>query len=129
MGLSKYNPQLDNFDNFTFDENNEGSLLDNTIWNIYEDRLKVISKKEAENQPDSESKNINENILWVATSEGIHKYDPLNNQFVRTKIRQPNNISVNLAEIRNIFHDNEGNYWFNSYVTGFQLPIKIDIIE
>ncbi|MDT0602760.1 EAL domain-containing protein [Thalassotalea castellviae] len=112
-GLSRYNKKLDNFDNFTFNESEENSLLDNTIWEIYEDQA-------------SETSNLDiPNNLWVATAKGLHKFDADNQRFIRTKIRQPsNNTSINLKEIKSIFHDKNGNYWFNSYDQGFFVTNK-----
>ena len=112
-GLSKYNKLLDNFDNFTFNENDENSLLDNTVWDIYEDRVNETSGLDIPNN------------LWVSTAKGLHKFDSDNQQFIRTKIRQPaNNTSINLQEIKSIFHDKNGNYWFNSYDKGFFVTNK-----
>ncbi|GAA6203294.1 EAL domain-containing protein [Thalassotalea sp. SU-HH00458] len=112
-GLSRYNKKLDNFDYFTFNESEENSLLDNTIWEIYEDQA-------------SETSNLDiPNNLWVATAKGLHKFDAANQQFIRTRIRQPsNNTSINLKEIKSIFHDKNGNYWFNSYDQGFFVTNK-----
>ena len=112
-GLSRYNKQLDNFDNFTFDESESNSLLDNTIWDIYEDRAQETSGLDVPNN------------LWVSTAKGLHKFDSVNQEFIRTKIRQPsNNTSTNLQEIKSIFHDKNGNYWFNSYDNGFFVTNK-----
>ena len=107
-GLSRYNKKLDNFDNFTADINEYNTLIDNTIWDIYEDRASETSNLDVPNN------------LWVSTAKGLHKFNVANQEFIRTKIRQPsNNTSVNIHETKSIFQDKNGNYWFSSYDKGF----------
>ncbi|MEW6989485.1 EAL domain-containing protein [Colwelliaceae bacterium 6441] len=118
-GLSKYNKLLDNFDNFIFEPSNENSLLDNVIWDIYEDRLKETVEEEKRKETN--------NNLWVSTAKGLHKLDTSNDtlQFVRTKIRKPSNSSsIHLQEIKSIFHDKNGKYWFSNYDNGFYITNK-----
>ena len=66
-GLSNYNSNLDNFENFYHDKDIPNSLLDNTIWDIYEDNNKV---------------------LLISTEQGILKFDEDNTQFINIKIRK-----------------------------------------
>ncbi|MDO6444280.1 EAL domain-containing protein [Colwellia sp. 1_MG-2023] len=112
-GLSRYNKKLDSFDNFTLNINEDNTLIDNTIWDIYEDRA-------------SETTNLDvPNNIWVSTAKGLHKFDVANQEFIRTKIRQPsNNTSISPQEIKSIFHDKNGNYWFSSYDNGFYVTNK-----
>ncbi|MCO4798639.1 MAG: hypothetical protein KC484_05470, partial [Colwelliaceae bacterium] len=100
-GLSKYNNNLDNFENYYHNKDIQNSLLDNTIWDIYED---------------------NNNVLWISTELGIHKFDEENNHFINIKIRNVNDGQENpFKQVKNIFQDNNGNYWFNRYEGGFSL--------
>ena len=91
-GLSKYNIELDNFENFYHLEGNSETLIDNQIWDIYQDR--------------SKDKN-----LWVSTENGIQKYDVSNNNFKRIKIH---GFEKEIKEIKTIYQDLKGNYWFGS---------------
>jgi diguanylate cyclase (GGDEF)-like protein/PAS domain S-box-containing protein len=98
-GLSKYNIKQDNFENFYHQEMNDESLIDNVIWDIYQDKSK------------------DEN-LWVSTSLGIHKFNKANNHFKQIKIH---GLEGELKEIKTIFQDLNGNFWFGSYDKGIFL--------
>ncbi len=96
-GLSRYNNELDNFDNFTHDENNDESLTDNIVWEVYQD---------------------NKGIIWVATELGLHKYNAGTETFTAIKVR---GITDKLQEIKTIFQDKKGNYWLGTYENGIYI--------
>ena len=99
-GLSKYNRQTDDFENYYKIPNKKGSLKDNIIWNIYQDR---------------------QNQLWITTAEGIHKYIPKTNEFEQIRIRK---YEQQLKEIRTILHDKEDDFWFGTYENGIFITNK-----
>jgi diguanylate cyclase (GGDEF)-like protein/PAS domain S-box-containing protein len=96
-GLSKYNVKLDNFENYYHQDDNNESLRDDMIWDIYQDKA---------------------NIIWVSTSKGIHKFDQESNHFKQIKIH---GLEDELKEIRTIYQDLDGNFWFGSYDNGIFL--------
>lgn len=101
-GLSRYNEELDNFDNFYHVENDSNSLHDNIIWDIYE----------------STSTETNEKSLWVSTAIGIQKFVPEDNNFSRLRVR---GFEDSFKEIKTIFQDEQGNFWFGTYEKGIYL--------
>lgn len=98
-GLSKYNNELDSFENYYHQEGSDETLIDNVIWDIYQDN--------------SKDKN-----LWVSTTNGIHKYNKANNHFKQIKIH---GFEDKLKEIKTIYQDLQGNFWFGSYENGIFL--------
>lgn len=96
-GLSKYNVLLDNFENFYHQESNNESLKDDVIWDIYQDKKGTI---------------------WISTTNGIHKFNEANNNFKQIKIHGLEN---ELKEIKTIYQDLKGNFWFGSYDNGIFL--------
>jgi diguanylate cyclase (GGDEF)-like protein/PAS domain S-box-containing protein len=107
-GLSRYNRELDNFDNFYHNKNDKDSLKDNVIWDVYQDYNDAI---------------------WVSTSAGVQtivvtdKELPQTNEsqklaFSSFKIKGFDN---ELTEVKTIFQDQQGNYWFGSYDQGIHL--------
>jgi ligand-binding sensor domain-containing protein len=106
-GLSKYNVTLDNFENYYHEEDNDETLVDNVIWDIYQDNGKY-----------SETNKEKIKNLWVSTSLGIHKFDKANNHFKQIKIH---GLEDRLKEIKTIYQDLKGNFWFGSYDQGIFL--------
>ena len=106
-GLSRYNVELDNFDNYFNEANNESSLKDNMIWDIYQNTTNTT-----EDFP----------LLWVSTSEGIHSLslaeDNKNIRFKRIVVKNYNQYT---REIKTIFQDKQQNYWLGSYDKGIHL--------
>jgi diguanylate cyclase (GGDEF)-like protein/PAS domain S-box-containing protein len=96
-GLSKYNVLLDNFENFYHQEGNNESLQDDMIWDIYQDK---------------------DNNIWVSTTNGIHKFNEANNHFKQIKIH---GLEGRIREIKTIYQDLKGNFWFGSYDNGIFL--------
>jgi diguanylate cyclase (GGDEF)-like protein/PAS domain S-box-containing protein len=107
-GLSRYNRELDNFDNFFNIANNDYSLRDNIIWDIYQNKSNLIKP-----------------LLWISTTNGLHTLtmgsDDKNITFQRIKIR---NYNDKLKEIKTIFQDKQQNYWLGSFKHGIHLLSK-----
>jgi diguanylate cyclase (GGDEF)-like protein/PAS domain S-box-containing protein len=99
-GLSKYNVLLDNFESFYHQDGNNESLKDDMIWDIYQD---------------------NADNIWVSTTDSIHKFDITNNNFKQIKIH---GLEDELREIKTIYQDLKGNFWFGSYDKGIFLVNK-----
>jgi len=95
-GLSKYNVEFDNFENFYHQEEDDETLIDNIIWDIYQDNSK-------------------DQNIWVSTSLGIHKFNKTSNHFNQIKIH---GLDSELKEIKTIYQDLRGNFWFGSYDNG-----------
>ena len=112
-GLSRYNIELDNFDNFYNESHNESSLRDNVIWNIYQNKnTEIIKSKQTP-------------LLWVSTSEGLHTLSVATAikdiKFTRIKVR---NYDERIREIKTIFQDRKENYWLGSFDKGIHLLSK-----
>jgi len=112
-GLSRYNIELDNFDNFVNKLGDSSSLKDNVIWDIYQN--KRAPSKEAHKK----------SLLWISTTEGLHTLSVTSNtnniQFKRITVR---NYNEHFREIKTIFQDNKQNYWLGSYDKGIHLLSK-----
>jgi len=81
-GLSRYNREQDNFDNFYNINNDENSLRDNVIWDIYQNKTEPLQNDQA--KP----------LLWISTTNGLQtlKVDSNINDilFQRIKIKNYN---------------------------------------
>ncbi|MBA6337763.1 EAL domain-containing protein [Colwellia sp. BRX8-7] len=95
-GLSKYNVLLDNFENYYHQEGNNESLKDDKVWDIYQDKKGTI---------------------WISTTNGIQKYVD-GGKFSHITVHGLNN---NIKEIKTMYQDDNGNYWFGSYDKGIYL--------
>ncbi|MCI2285551.1 EAL domain-containing protein [Colwellia sp. MSW7] len=111
-GLSRYNIELDNFDTFTHKDNDDSSLKDNQIWDIYQ------------NKNDS-STNTQTSLLWISTAEGLHTLSPSNSnndiKFNRVNVR---NYNDRIREIKTIFQDKQQNYWLGTFDKGIHILSK-----
>ena len=112
-GLSRYNRELDNFNNFFNVANNDNSLRDNVIWDIYQNKSKLLGN------------NQTKPLLWISTTDGLHtlKTDSDIKQitFQRIKVRDYND---RIREIKTIFQDKQQNYWLGSFDNGIHLLSK-----
>jgi len=116
-GLSRYNIELDNFDNFTTKANDENSLRDNMIWDIYQNKNESIKSNRA--KP----------LLWISTTKGLHTLnvdvdvDGIEKKltFQRINIK---NYNDKTREIKTIFQDKQQNYWLGSFDNGIHLLSK-----
>ncbi|MDO6507573.1 EAL domain-containing protein [Colwellia sp. 4_MG-2023] len=112
-GLSRYNYELDNFNNFVHEEQNNLSLKDNVIWDIYQ------------NKRSSAQGGQSESLLWIATTQGLQTLS------VKTPVKEIafdpiyiRNYNELFKEIKTIFQDNAGTYWLGSYDKGIHLLSK-----
>ena len=112
-GLSRYNRELDNFDNFFHIENNEYSLRDNVIWDIYQNKNEF--RKNAKTKP----------LLWISTTNGLHTLT-IDNDIKRSDFQRINikNYNDRIREIKTIFQDKQLNYWLGSFDNGIHLLSK-----
>ncbi|WP_114324658.1 EAL domain-containing protein [Candidatus Colwellia aromaticivorans] len=112
-GLSRYNNELDNFDNFTTKINDENSLRDNIIWDIYQNKNELIKSNQA--KP----------LLWISTTKGLHTLnvddDIKKITFQRINIK---NYNDRIREIKTIFQDKQQNYWLGGFDNGIHLLSK-----
>ena len=112
-GLSRYNRELDNFDNFFNNPNDQDTLRDNVIWDIYQNRENISEAKQG--TP----------LLWVSTTEGLHTVKNSANldeiKFERIKVR---NYDDRIREIKTIFQDKQQNYWLGSFDKGIHILSK-----
>ncbi len=112
-GLSRYNIELDNFDNFVNKSGDDSSLKDNVIWDIYQNKESI--SKESQKRP----------LLWISTTEGLHtlsvKSAVEHIKFERITVR---NYNEHIREIKTIFQDKRENYWLGSYDKGIHLLSK-----
>ena len=110
-GLSRYNLELDNFDNFLNIVNDQSSLKDNVIWDIYQNKATAIEGKKT--------------LLWVSTTEGLHTLSLTANikdiKFERINVR---NYNDRIREIKTIFQDKKENYWLGTFDKGIHLLSK-----
>jgi len=109
-GLSRYNPEQDNFDNFFNIDNDENSLRDNVIWDIYQNKTESVAANKV--KP----------LLWISTTNGLHTLainnDGENLTFQRIKVKDYND---RIREIKTIFQDKQHNYWLGSFDKGIHL--------
>jgi diguanylate cyclase (GGDEF)-like protein/PAS domain S-box-containing protein len=112
-GLSRYNRELDNFDSFFNITNNDNSLRDNVIWDIYQNKNALIKNTQA--KP----------LLWISTTDGLHTLnvdtDIQNITFQQIKIKSYND---RIREIKTIFQDKQQNYWLGGFDNGIHLLSK-----
>lgn len=112
-GLSRYNAELDNFDNFKHIVNDDNSLRDNVIWDIYQN--KHSSSDVTQSTP----------LLWISTAEGLHTLTPTTS-IENIKINRVNvrNYNDRIYEIKTIFQDKQENYWLGSFDQGIHILSK-----
>ncbi len=89
-GLFQYNKSTGQFKQFYHDEKVEGSLSNNNVWSVIEDH---------------------DANLWVATENGLNRYDAINKSFEVFKYNEfnPNSLSYNF--ITDLHVDELGQLW------------------
>ncbi|MPQ44229.1 sensor histidine kinase [Clostridium tarantellae] len=134
-GISLFNPHSP-FINYTHNPNNENSISSNAISGIYEDNeglLWIGTKDKGVNIVDSQnnktirintsnkntisSNNIRDiigidNEIWIATNNGLNKFDKVTKKFEHYKLEDKNSIINN--NVRTLFIDNEGILWIGT---------------
>lgn len=93
-GLSRYNRKDDSFERFEYSADDPETISDNQIWDIFQDR---------------------NGDIWVSTASALHKYDTENNSFKKIRIR---GFEAKLKEVKTIYQDKKGNYWFGTFEKG-----------
>lgn len=78
-------------------ERSPGALSNNSIWDITED---------------------NDGIKWIATENGLDKYDPASNTFQHYKEKNENNKRKN--QVWEIFEDRKDQLWIGTYLGGLK---------
>lgn len=136
-GISLFNPQT-SFKNYKSDPLNSNSLSESMISSVYEDNDKtlwvgtphegvnVIDRKtgnvqriRSSNSKDSISSNYirdivgTEDEIWIATENGLNKYDKKQKKFIRYLKGDENNI-LKSNDIRCLFKDDEGILWIGT---------------
>lgn len=104
-GLYKYDGYT--FNKYTSDNNNERTLSSNIINSIYEDRSE---------------------ILWIATSKGLNKYNRDTDDFTRYTNDPNDSTSISSDIVMSIFEDQSGMIWIGTDGGGlnkFEPPTKI----
>ncbi len=89
-GLDRLDPATGTFTHFRHSLNELGSLSNDTVRSILEDR---------------------DGTLWLGTASGLDRYDPKTNKFhnYRHDPNDPNSLSCN--RIRRLYEDREGTLW------------------
>lgn len=92
-GLNLYNPVENSFKRYIHDSANDHSILDNFIYDIFEDRL---------------------GRLLVLTGKGVEVYDYKTNDFSRYVIDQTSEFGVPIC----VLEDSQGNLWIGTQENG-----------
>ncbi len=85
------------FQSYTHDTKDPTSLADNTVWQVLEDRNKVI---------------------WIACENNISKYDPIEHRFVKHLYQAGNPISLSGPNISAFYLDDTGHLWVATQGSG-----------
>jgi len=101
-GLNKFDREKEVFTRFLHDPQNPNSLSNNDVYNILEEKF----------QQDNHSN------LWIATGNGLNKFDNINQKFTGylSDTDDPNSLPANL--ILSILHDKNGILWVGSHGGG-----------
>ena len=93
MVLTCLDPATGKFSHFQHDNNDPGSLSDNTVRSILEDH---------------------DGVIWVGTHGGLDKYDPRTGKFqhYRNDANDPNSLSCN--RVRIVYEDKKGTLWIGT---------------
>ncbi len=99
-GLIKINKNTLPVKYLLHDKNNNKSLIDDVVWNLYED---------------------NNNNLWVSTTNGITVYDK-NNNFIKKYIHSDDNkFSMSESNATSIIDVNNKTKWLGTYGAGIEI--------
>jgi signal transduction histidine kinase/ligand-binding sensor domain-containing protein len=101
-GLNRYDRTTDRQTHYEHEARDPQSLIDNDVWDLYEDRAGVV---------------------WIATENGISKTDPTHAYFQHYRHDPTDPNSLSLGEVRQIIEDSTGNLWVATWGAGLN---KID---
>lgn len=96
-GLHKYNKATDTFYSYDRDDNDPGSLSDNWVTAIHEDKR---------------------GNLWIGTNGGLNKFDPQTETFSVRRGNYKESYSISKDWIKCIWEDDENNIWFGTWEGG-----------
>lgn len=96
-GLIRFDPKTSVFCQYTSDQNDSESLIDNHAYSIFEDAS---------------------GILWVGTSSGLSRYDTARKRFKHVRAIKNHSGSLNAKVIFSIFEDTKDIFWIGTYGGG-----------
>lgn len=96
-GMRIFNPATDKFDPFQHDPKNSGSLAENRVYAILEDKI---------------------GDLWIGTGDGLNRFDPRTHRFTRYENDANNPKSISASDVGVIHEDKNGILWFGTATGG-----------
>ncbi len=96
-GLIRYDPRTKIFYEYTSDQNDSESLIDNHVYSIFDDAS---------------------GILWVGTSSGLGRYDTAGKKFRHYRSKKNDSGSLNAKVVFSIFEDTKDIFWIGTYGGG-----------
>ncbi|MCP4118628.1 MAG: PAS domain S-box protein [Desulfobacteraceae bacterium] len=96
-GISRYDPECDEFTNYHHDESNTRSLGSDNVWSLNVDR---------------------KGFVWAATDGGLCKLNPETGLFVRYRHDPGNPDSLSHNTVSRIVEDDRGILWISTYGGG-----------
>ena len=93
-GINRLNLNSRKFSYFQHDPKDENSLADNKVKHIYMDR---------------------EQNLWIATWNGLDRYDAINNIFIHNRYNPDKLTSISDNRVQCILEDKQGQIWIGTY--------------
>ncbi len=137
-GLDRFDPQSEQFTNYTYDPDTPGSLSYDRVQTMFEDRSGMLWVGTAggglnkfdresetfssyEHNPDDPNSLSNNRVwridedhqgaLWIATSDGLNKFDPQSEKFTHYRNDPDNPRSLSHSLIRTLYVDKSGTLW------------------
>jgi len=138
-GLNQYDPLTDSFIHFQHDDDNPGSLSENLVRVINEDKNGTLWIGLSETGLDRYDRNTNKFIhyphnpadpkslsdnvvmsiytdsngdLWISTyNGGLNKFNPETNDFTHYKFDISNPFSISHNRVWSVYEDNAGRFW------------------
>ncbi len=96
-GISKYDPKLDKFTNYTHEKDNAQSIASNNVWSLF-----VDSKR----------------FVWAATDNGLSKLNPKTKTFIHYQHDPKNQNSLSHNTVSRVSEDDQGIFWISTYGGG-----------
>jgi ligand-binding sensor domain-containing protein/signal transduction histidine kinase len=93
-GVTRYDPQKKTFENFMHDASNPRSLSNNEVHRVFVDHEKTV---------------------WVATDDGLNRFDPATHSFTVYKTQDDNRFGQGYLSIA---EDAKGNLWLGTAYSG-----------
>lgn len=96
-GLTRYDPRTQRFETYVHDANNPRSLSHNEVHRVYVDR---------------------KGIVWVATDDGLDRFDPVTRDFTVYKLQADSRFSQSYVAVA---EDTSGNLWLGTIYSGLHM--------